>query len=140
MKEKYSIQQFSEKFNLAPSTLRYYEEEGLIKPHRLANRQRYYDEDDANWMRFLLHLKNTGMSIADLKKYVAWRAQGDTTIPQRLQLLKKTQQKFLKQISDQQYHLQILNDKIAWYEGKENGKIADSESFSNYLKRIKHQK
>ncbi|MDF7682485.1 MerR family transcriptional regulator [Lactobacillus sp. ESL0679] len=140
MKDKYSIQQFSTKFNLAPSTLRYYEEEDLIKPHRLANKQRYYDEDDVNWMRFLMHLKNTGMSIADLKKYVAWRAQGDATIPQRLQLLKKTQQKFLKLIAEQQYHLQILNDKIDWYEGKENGKIADSESFSYYLKRINHKK
>lgn len=73
------------------------------------------------------------MSIADLKKYVAWRAQGNATIPQRLQLFKKTQQKFLKLIAEQEYHLQILNDKIDWYEGKENGKIADFESFNHYL-------
>ncbi|WP_308203007.1 MerR family transcriptional regulator [Lactobacillus sp. ESL0791] len=69
--KKYSIKEFSNKFSLTPSTLRYYEEQGLIKPHRSINKQRYYDEDDANWLQFLLHFKNIGMSIADLKKYVA---------------------------------------------------------------------
>ncbi|WEV50902.1 MerR family transcriptional regulator [Lactobacillus sp. ESL0731] len=140
MTKKYTIKDFSAMFSLAPSTLRYYEDEGLIKPHRLINQQRYYTDDDVNWMRFLLHLKNTGMSISDLKKYVAWRAQGEQTIPQRLQLLKQTRAKFLEQIKQQQHHLQILNDKIAWYEGKTNGKIADSENFSNYLKRLNHKK
>ncbi|WEV37035.1 MerR family transcriptional regulator [Lactobacillus sp. ESL0677] len=40
--------------------MRYYDEDSLIKPHRLANKQRYYDEDDVNWMRFLMHLKIRG--------------------------------------------------------------------------------
>jgi DNA-binding transcriptional MerR regulator len=37
----------------------------------------------------LLHLKNTGMSLTELKQYPDWRAEGDDTIPERLDLLEQ---------------------------------------------------
>jgi len=134
----YTIGAFAKAVGLTAPTLRYYETEGLIEPHRLANGRRYYEEADINWVKFLLHLKGTGMSISELKQYVQWRAQGDATIPQRLALLQQVKTDFLVQFNEVQHHLQILNDKINWYEEKEAGLTADQESFRAYLQRLEH--
>jgi len=134
----YTIGAFAKAVGLTAPTLRYYETEGLIEPHRLANGRRYYEEADINWVKFLLHLKGTGMSISELKQYVQWRAQGDATIPQRLALLQQVKADFLVQFNEVQHHLQILNDKINWYEEKEAGLTADQESFRAYLQRLEH--
>ncbi|MDF7668483.1 MerR family transcriptional regulator [Lactobacillus sp. ESL0703] len=138
IEHKYSIAEFSALFDLKPSTLRFYEKEELIKPQRSANGHRFYVDADVQWMKFLEHLKGTGMSIIDLKKYVAWRSQGDQTIPERLELLRATKQNFLKQLNEVQHHLQILNDKINWYEGKQAGMITEDESFAAYLAKMGH--
>ncbi|UQS82662.1 MerR family transcriptional regulator [Bombilactobacillus folatiphilus] len=135
----YEIGTFSQKTGLSESTLRYYEKEQLIQPQRHANGHRYYTDKDADWLKFLDHLKGTGMSIKDLKIYINWRAQGDQTIPQRLALLKQTKAEFLKNLEDIQHHLQILNDKINWYEAKQAGIISDQEQFAQYLQKLGHQ-
>lgn len=135
----YSIGAFSAKIGLSASTLRYYESEGLIKPQRHPNGQRYYTHEDTDWIKFLNHLKGTGMSIEELKQYIRWREQGDSTIGQRLELLKKTKSNFLQQFTEIQHHLQILNDKINWYEAKEAGIISEKEGFDHYLQRLGHE-
>ena len=134
----YTISEFGTKMGLSAPTLRYYENEGLIKPQRHSNGRRYYTQDDVRWLKFLKHLKGTGMSISDLKQYISWRKQGDCTIPQRLALLKSTKNNFLQQFADIQHHLQILNDKINWYEAKEAGLTSEKESFADYLHRLGH--
>lgn len=53
----YKIGAFSKKVGLPNSTLRYYEDEGLIKPHYDDNGQRYYTDADIKWIGFILHLK-----------------------------------------------------------------------------------
>ncbi|VDG33450.1 MerR family transcriptional regulator [Lactobacillus sp.] [Lactiplantibacillus mudanjiangensis] len=137
--KQYTIGDFARAVGLTAPTLRYYEDEGLIEPHRHRNGRRYYEEADINWVKFLLHLKGTGMSISELKQYVTWRAQGDITIPQRLALLQQVKQDFLVQYAEVQRHLQILNDKINWYEEKEAGVTDADESFAAYLDRLGHQ-
>lgn len=134
----YAIGEFAAKVGLSAPTIRYYEREDLLKSHREANGRRYFTDTDVNWVRFLLHLKGTGMSIQDLKQYVEWRAQGDETIPNRLTLLKETRNDFMEKYREVQHHLQILNDKINWYQNKEAGKTTSTEPFAEYLKRIGH--
>lgn len=135
---KYTISGFSKQTGLAASTLRYYESEGLITPSRYPNGRRYYTEEDLAWLKFLQHLKGTGMTIEELKKYIHWREEGDRTIPQRLALLKATKSNFLEQFAEIQHHLQILNDKINWYEAKEAGIVAEDEGFAAYLQHLGH--
>ncbi|WP_125762938.1 MerR family transcriptional regulator [Companilactobacillus hulinensis] len=135
---QYRIGDFAEVTGLSSPTLRYYEKEGLIKPHRTDNGLRYYTEQDANWIKFLLHLKSTGMTIEQLKQYVIWRAEGDSTIDKRIALLQDVRDNFEKEFAELQHSWTILNDKLDWYKGKVNGHIEDSEDFSKYLKRLNH--
>jgi len=136
---RYAIGDFAKAVGLSAPTLRYYEKAGLIEPHRLDNGRRYYESADVHWVKFLLHLKGTGMSINELQQYVEWRAQGDATIPQRLALLQHVKDDFLVQFNEVQHHLQILNDKINWYEEKDAGITQDHEEFASYLERFGHQ-
>lgn len=57
----FSIGEFSELVDIPSSTLRFYEKEGLITPERDKNNLRTYSEEDANWLKFLLHLKGAGI-------------------------------------------------------------------------------
>lgn len=138
IEKKYRIGDFAEVTGLSSPTLRYYEKEGLINPHRTENGLRYYTDQDVDWIKFLLHLKSTGMTIEQLKQYVKWRAEGDSTIDKRVELLEEVRSNFEKEFENLQNSWTILNDKLDWYKGKVNGHIEDSESFAAYLKRLNH--
>lgn len=138
IEKRYRIGDFSELVGLNSPTLRYYEKEGLIKPHRTENGVRYYTEQDARWVRFLLHLKSTGMTIEQLKRYVKLRAEGDSTINQRVELLEEVRRSFEVEFQQLQDSWTVLNDKLDWYKGKQKGQIEDSEQFSDYLQSLNH--
>ncbi|MCT6883351.1 MAG: MerR family transcriptional regulator [Snodgrassella alvi] len=131
--QQYSIRAFADIFGLTPATVRYYESLGLISPQRSVNQRRFYTEKDVDWMRFILHLKNTGMSMEQLQQYVLLRSQGDVTIAERLGLLLQTRDNFLQQQAKLQKHLQILNDKIEWYQRRQQGLLSEQVSFAEYL-------
>lgn len=131
--QQYSIRAFADIFGLTPATVRYYESLGLISPQRSVNQRRFYTEKDVDWMRFILHLKNTGMSMEQLQQYVLLRSQGDVTITERLELLLQTRDDFLQQQAKLQKHLQILNDKIEWYQRRQQGLLSEQVSFAEYL-------
>ena len=134
MEKKYKISEFAHLVGLSPYTLRYYENEKLITPHRYDNGQRYYTNHDIRWVGFLLHLKGCGMSMNEIKEYVKLRSQGDSTIPQRKALLQKVKANSLSKIKEMQFHLKILSHKIDWYDGKLNNR--DYGSFAEYLDRF----
>lgn len=131
--QQYSIRAFADIFGLTPATVRYYESLGLISPQRSVNQRRFYTEKDVDWMCFILHLKNTGMSMEQLQQYVLLRSQGDVTIAERLELLLQTRDDFLQQQAKLQKHLQILNDKIEWYQRRQQGLLSEQVSFAEYL-------
>ncbi|NVY96105.1 MerR family transcriptional regulator [Lactobacillus sp. DCY120] len=133
---RYQISEFGKLVGLTPFTLRYYEQEDLLKPRRDSVGQRFYTQADQQWVEFLLHLKRTGMTIPELKQYVAWRAQGPQTIEQRLSLLCQVRVEGRKSLAELQESLTILNHKIAWYEGQEDRTIPATESFAAYLQRL----
>ena len=138
IEKRYRIGDFSELIGLNSPTLRYYEKEGLIKPNRTDSGVRYYTDQDARWVRFLLHLKSTGMTIEQLKHYVKLRAEGDSTINQRIELLEEVRRNFEVEFQQLQDSWTVLNDKLDWYKGKKGGRIEDSEQFSDYLQSLNH--
>ncbi|EAG3550816.1 MerR family transcriptional regulator [Listeria monocytogenes] len=114
----FSIGEFSELVDIPSSTLRFYEKEGLITPERDKNNLRTYSEEDANWLKFLLHLKGAGLSIKELKQYTIWRAAGDSTISERLNMLKEKKIVLVQEIENLQKNLDTVVRKIGIYEEK----------------------
>ncbi|EOW1565323.1 MerR family transcriptional regulator [Listeria monocytogenes] len=114
----FSIGEFSELVDIPSSTLRFYEKEGLITPERDKNNLRTYSQEDANWLKFLLHLKGAGLSIEELKQYTIWRAAGDSTISERLNMLKEKKIVLEQEIENLQKNLDTVVRKIGIYEEK----------------------
>lgn len=111
----YTIGEFSRISNISIYTLRYYEKENLVKPHRLDNRRRYYTDDDIRWIQFIKRLKDTGMPIKEIKRYAKLREEGNSTIEERMNMLiehKKNLEDNIKTLND---HLLNLNNKIDYY-------------------------
>ncbi|MCY7119960.1 MerR family transcriptional regulator [Streptococcus mutans] len=95
----YSIGKFSKLTRLSVHTLRYYENESLLRPQRDGSNRRYYNESDYQWLLFILRLKAVGMPIKEIKHYSDLREKGESTYLERLILL--------------EHHLQVLDNNIA---------------------------
>src|SRR5690242_18203670 len=84
-----TIQQVAAATGLTEHTLRYYERIGLIHPiDRAGSGHRRYRESDVWWIEFLMKLRNTGMSIQQMQQYSILQRQGDSTLPERVEMLK----------------------------------------------------
>ena len=111
------IKTVSKKFDLPASTLRYYEEVGLIPPvQRNASGYRDYDEIDLEWVNFAKCMRETDISIEALKRYVELAQQGEQTEDQRKQILIEQQQVLEQKMQLLQHTHDFLDQKIATYE------------------------
>ena len=111
----YTIGEMAQKLNVAPSTLRYYDKEGLLPfVERSSGGIRMFKEEDMEWLRLLGCLKKAGMPLKEIRSFLDWSRQGDATISQRLELLEKQRQSVL----DQQKQLEdtlLMLDYKRWY-------------------------
>ncbi|EOL43780.1 MerR family transcriptional regulator [Enterococcus caccae] len=117
----YKIHEFSKMTGLTPYTLRFYEKEGLISVKRDQNNIRIYDDRNKEWIDFFMHLKKTGMTIVDLKQYLVWWHEGDSTNQNRLDLLKKQKKIALNEMKQIQEGINMLDYKINVYTKRVQG-------------------
>ncbi|MFC5653290.1 MerR family transcriptional regulator [Paenibacillus solisilvae] len=113
---EYSIKQISMKTNLKPHVLRYYEKEGLLPfVNRSESGIRLYSDDDLEWLGLICCLKNTGMSIKQIKIFVELSVQGEETIKQRCNIMVEHKKSVEAQIVEMQKHLQKVAHKIEYF-------------------------
>ncbi len=121
----YTVKQVSEKTNLAAHVLRYYEKEGLLpQVGRSKSGIRHYSEDDLEWLGLICCLKNTGMSIKQIKDFVDLSIEGDATLKQRCEMLQEHKNNVEAQIRDMQQYLNKVSHKIAYYSARYDTYIA----------------
>ncbi|MDR7207113.1 MerR family transcriptional regulator [Priestia megaterium] len=114
----YSIGEFSKIVGLSGHTLRFYEKEGLIKVNRDENNVRIYSDENKLWIESLLHLKNTGMSLKDMKRFAMWGHMGGKTMEERLDLLRNHRKKVVEDLEKLRQSLEHLDKKIDFYENE----------------------
>jgi DNA-binding transcriptional MerR regulator len=111
------ISQVSEKYELSPDTLRYYERIGLLPPvRRSKSGLRDYSENDLNWIDFIKCMRSAGLPVEQLARYVELFPQGDATVEARKQILQDQREQIATKIAELQQTLAMLDDKIAKYE------------------------
>ena len=107
----YSIQEVSKKTGLTAHTLRYYEKEGLISGvERTQGDFRQYTDEDLERLGLICCLKNTGMSIQEIARFVQLTHEGDHTLEERVELLRAHREQVLEKMAEMQKHL----DKVTW--------------------------
>ena len=68
----YSISEIADKMGLSVHTLRFYDKEGLLPfVERSSGGIRMFQESDIEWLQVIGCMKKAGMSIKDIRQYIA---------------------------------------------------------------------
>ncbi len=122
----YSIQDVSKKTGLTAHTLRYYEKEGLISGvERSQGGFRQYTDEDLEKLGLICCLKNTGMSIQEIARFVQLTHEGDHTLEERVELLREHRENVLARIAEMQKHLEKVTWKLNFFTQKLNAYNAE---------------
>ncbi len=116
----YSIGESSKLSGISIDTLRYYEKEKLIVVERDSSGRRKYTDLDIQWIAFIKRLKETGMPIKQIRRYAVLRYQGDSTLRERLEMLKEHRSYVVAQKESWDANLKHLDEKMKTYEEKIN--------------------
>ena len=114
---EYTIGQVSEMMGLPTPTLRYYEDAGLLPDvSRTESGRRVYSDGDIEALRVIGCLKESGLSIREIRGFVEMAVEGDATIPQRLALFRERLGGVEAQIAELERMRGILEFKRWYYE------------------------
>lgn len=113
----YTVGEMAKLLDIAPSTLRYYDKEGLIPfVERSEGGRRVFKDSDYEMLQVIGCLKKTGMQLKHIRDFVHMTMQGDDTIDDRLQLFIKRREEVKQQIADMQEMLDTIDYKCWYYE------------------------
>ena len=108
--------EMSERTGVSIDTLRYYERESLLQNvARAESGHRRYSEDDVLWVEVLRCLRETGMTIDQLRHYCELGAQGDHTEPERYRMLMAHRALVEDQIAERERALDLIVHKLGFY-------------------------
>ena len=109
----YSIQEVSERTGLSAHTLRFYEKEGLLPDvRRSASGIRQYSEEDMELIGGICCLKNTGMSLREIARFMQLTREGDGTLRERVALLEAHRREVLARMEEMQSYLDKVTRKL----------------------------
>ena len=121
---KLSAKEAAEYFGILPTTLRFYEREGVIPPvQRDKNGCRVYTDADMNWVYLALVLKHAGLSLEKITEFMhlVSKKTGNTRIAQKQILYDQ-----LHEIDEKLRNLEDVRARLQW----------EIDNFSKYLGQI----
>lgn len=121
----YSMKEACTLTNMTYENLKFYCNEGLV-PNVKRDRRNYrvFDEHDIKWIQSLNCLKSCGMSIAEMKQYLALCIEGEGTIPERKVILAEKKETLLQSITELQKAVAYIDWKQRFYDDVLSGKTA----------------
>jgi len=114
----YTVQEAATQSGLTTHTLRYYERIGLLDPPTRApgSGHRAYNDADLRRVQFLKRLRTTGMSVREMRRFVALYRIGDSTLGEREKMLADHRCVVLAQIGELQEAVAAIEYKIASFQ------------------------
>ncbi len=82
-KDKYTISELASEFEISPSSIRFYEEKGLLSPGRSAGNQRIYTHRDRGRLKLILRGKRFGATLDEIAEMVG---MADTDVNEKKQI------------------------------------------------------
>lgn len=119
----YTMMQVCRELDMTYQTLKFYCNEGLVpNVKRDPNNRRIFDEQDVKWIRDLTCLKRCGMSIQEMKKYLALCLEGQSTILLRKEMLAQKRAALLSEIEKLKASVAYIDWKQNFYDDVLSGK------------------
>lgn len=127
----FMMMQVCREADMTYQTLKFYCNQGLVpNVKRDKNNRRVFDKHDVEWVKSLICLKRCGMSIEEMKEYLALCLQGETSIPQRKTMLAEKRSRLVEQIAELEASVEYIDWKQGFYDDVLAGR---TEYFSNLL-------
>ena len=128
----YLIKDASKKLNISIYTLRYYDKEGLTPfVKKDENGVRKYTDEDLEWIRMLINLRDIDMPISNIKEYIELYLKGDETIEQRRDLMCRYREYIKKKVEDTISSLEMATEKLRNYDSVVADILDDTNLFEN---------
>ena len=112
----YSIGQVAEMFGMPISTLSYYDKQGLFPNIERVSGIRKFSETEIEALRVIECLKKAGMEIKDIKQFMDWCVEGESTYPQRKAMFEAQKVRMEEEIARMNRTLDMLKFKCWYYE------------------------
>lgn len=113
---KYSVRQVAEMMELSPYTVRYYDNIGLIPDvDRSEGNARLFSDYNVSGLKLIHCLRSTGLSIEGVKSYIDMCQRGDSTIPERAELIFQQEKILREQMKNLRKQMNILKYKKDYY-------------------------
>ncbi len=108
--------EMSARTGVSIDTLRYYEREDLLRDvSRADSGHRRYSQDDVLWVQVLRCLRDTGMTIKDLRRYCDLGEQGSKTELERYAMLIEHRDLVRQQVAGLENALAMIDHKMTMY-------------------------
>lgn len=126
----YSIKEISEITGLTYHTIRYYTDQNLIPDViRDSNNNRLFGERSIKIFNCLRNLKNSGLTIKELKEFIDFGEQGDISIPERKEIMTRARKQMEEKMLEMQESLAYLKYKEDFYDKILRGEIPNRGIF-----------
>ena len=133
----YSIKEAAALTGLPASTLRYYEQIGVIAPisRGASSGHRVYDDEDLDQLMWVSCLAATGMSVGDMRLYMSNRLGADAAADQE-RLLREQQERLATEARALVLRQRYVDLKIAYWQAVQDGDTARSEQVSDQARAL----
>lgn len=119
-----TVKEVATSLNLTEHTVRYYTDKQLVPNlKRDENNQRLFDEAAINWLLCIKHLRKCGMPIEDIKTYIDLCLEGDSTIKERYEIMRRQQEIAQAQLEEAKQRANYIEDKTNNYRDIMNGVV-----------------
>lgn len=113
----YTMKETCKELSMNYETLKFYCNQGLVpNVKRDSNNRRIFDDRDVAWLKSLACLKKCGMSIQEMKEYLALCLEGEASIPKRKKILEKKRNDLLLQLESLQSSICYIDKKQEFYD------------------------
>lgn len=114
--QTYTIREMSERFGLPASTLRYYEEIGLLTDViHTESKKRIYTQQHIDCMTAILCFKRTGLPIAGIQEFFRLEDDIPGNIDQMVAILEEHEQNIREKIERMESDLEHIQQKVRYY-------------------------
>ena len=134
----YSIKEAAALTGLPASTLRYYESIGVTAPvgRGASSKHRVYDENDLDHVMWIACLAATGMSVSDMKQYVANSQSGGAAAREQIELLTAQQRRLELEARHLALRQRYVALKIEFWSATDAGDEARAEVLSEQARTL----
>lgn len=131
----YTVKQAAQILGVSVHTVRYYDDRGLIPgTKRNSANQRLFDDNELEWLFVSITLRNTGLSVKEVRRYIELYQQGDVTLPERYNIMLEQRKKTLDEMEQLKVRLAVLDKKIEHYGKLLNGE--EDEWSHEYIQKL----